>query len=212
MHRGYDVSPLAQFERNRDTERAYDYMSAAAAWLALRASFTPSVHFDENPWFLRFEVLRHALIHCFSVGSSALMVPASKVERHDGHVGRPAERGRAFFGLDPLLKELSLKDDLEVPPWVFEIREREEERLWGPYIDRWIYFGVPSTYPAQLRYIRTFCSRTKRYCLQPANREMLSQLNSKKYWADEGHLSHAGSKVYTLWLANQLVRTGALKH
>ncbi|HEX2730978.1 MAG TPA: hypothetical protein VHM70_05210 [Polyangiaceae bacterium] len=211
VHRGYDVEPLSQFNRNRDTERAYDYMNAKSAWLALRATFTRDIKLDAHPWRVRSEILRHAAINAFNVGLSSMLCRASKVKPDDGHVAYGAKRGRPFSGLGPLLKELDLKDHVKIPPWVFDIREREEDRLWGPFMDRWIYFGVPSTHPGQLRYIRNFCEHTKRLCIQPANRRMLSELNSKEYWLNPGHLSTAGARIYTLWLAERLIHTGVLR-
>jgi hypothetical protein len=210
VHKQYDSSPLAQFTPNADTARAEDYMTPAAAWSALNALNSEHIKKEKAPLKLRLAVLRNALARSFNAGIASRLVNSKKVRARSGYAAHRASKRFRFRGLDKLLAEARKPTAQKISPWLFEQRAPQEREIWGEYLDRWVYFGVPSTQPAQLAYITSFCKLSKRKCISPRDLTLLRQLNNRKHWKDRGHLSASGSKIYTQWLAKELRSTGLL--
>jgi hypothetical protein len=206
---GYDRSPVAQLERNHDSARAYYYLSAANAFhaaRALRSANIDAVDIRGMDWLL----VRHALIHTFNVGLGARLVPAVEAEP-PVRPQRSSRRRRGFrFDRTPLLNEARTPGPASpLPEWLFDVRERREKELWSRYGAGWVYFGVPSTAPEQLRHIRSFCAATEELCIAP-DLPLLERLGATS-WHDAGHMSAVGAKAYSAWLARELDRLQVLQ-
>ncbi len=209
VHYDYDFAPVAQFGENQDTDRTYHYMTPKNAWhaaLALHGPGTRPAGFDHPYWALA----RHSLVNAFNAGVSARVVPWQRIKAHSGFVkGQSMAR---FKGIKSVLQEARTpREAIAVPPWMFEIRERRERAVFAPYLADWVYFGVPSMVPVQLRYIRSFCAATKEKCIVPADQSLLESLNEPALWYNQGHLSTRGAAIYSRWLAAELDRRGVLR-
>lgn len=220
----YDRSPLAQLERNQDTARAYYYLSplnALTASRALSSSGIDPVDVRAHGWVL----LRHALIRAFNVGLDERLTASEEVVLRDRSHDRDrshnrsrsrsrsprTDRKRSFtFDAVPLMREAHAPGPpVAVPSWLFDIREPREKAVWSRHDASLVYFGVPSTSPEQLRYIRSFCGATRETCLSPDAR-LLARLKASS-WKDAGHMTPRGAKRYSEWFARELDRAGVLR-
>jgi hypothetical protein len=153
-------------------------------------------------------VVRHALVNAFNAGVVSRLVPEEEIKPVTGLAGRG--QPRFDYDFQALLRELQEPGPaIPIPPWVFEIREPREQAIWRTFDARWIYYGVPSTRPDQLRYIRSFCAVTKAPCVRPDER-LIRELERPTHWRNAGHLNRNGAKIYSRWLAEELARLGVL--
>ena len=212
VHRDYDHSPLAQLERNQDTARAYYYLTplnALTASRALRCHDIEPVAVRAHDWLL----LRHALIRTFNVGLDERLVPEADIVPSSAPRSRGPRRARKrrfTFDAEPLMREArNPSPPVPVPAWLFDVREPREKALWSRYDASWVYFGVPSTSPEQLRYVRSFCQATSEICIAP-DRSLLKRLKASS-WKDAGHMTPIGATRYSTWLARELDRAGVLQ-
>ena len=207
----YDRLPLAQFDHNQDSIRAYHYLTLSNSWQAARALTSPGI---EGPsggaW--RWPLFRHALINSFSAGALVPLTPEGEIESAGGNVNpRRASRFR-FPGLSPLIATPKQPHRGPVPyPWIREIREPRLRHLWRHYVDTFAYFGLPSTTADQLEYVRDFCGAIKTPCIAPTDDQLLEALDARDKWRDSGHLSLKGAKIYSPWLAHEVARLGLLE-
>lgn len=205
----YDRSPLAQLERNQDSDRAYYYLTPLNAFFASRALGSANVDPVDVPayyWLL----MRHALVQMFNVGLDARFVPDQGVMVGRRNARRSRRKRPFQFDAKPLLKEARKpQPSVPVPGWLFDVREPREKELWSRYDAHWVYFGVPSTSPEQLRYIRSFCDATREVCISP-DLALLKRLRAPS-WSDAGHMTASGAKRYSAWLARELDRAGVLQ-
>ncbi|MET0411023.1 MAG: hypothetical protein ABW217_06990, partial [Polyangiaceae bacterium] len=214
VHLHYDRGPLAQLVRNQDTVRTYYYLTphnALTAWRALSTSDIDPVDVRAYRWLL----VRHTLIQTFNVGLDARLMPEDgvSVRRRSGHKPPRKRKRKPPFQFDPeaLLQEArSPQPSVPVPTWLFDLREPREKELWSRYDASWVYFGVPSTSPEQLRYIRSFCEATEEICITP-DLSLLKKLRSASSWKNVGHMNAKGAKRYSAWLARELDRAGVLQ-
>jgi hypothetical protein len=206
---GYDHEPLAQFDKNQDTARAFHYVTPSNAWFALAAQRSPGVHSPPvSAW--RWGLARHMLINAFNVGVANRLVAGEAIEDWDGGLSGGRKRFRFSGGLKDVIAAAERPGpDVPVPPWIFDIREARLRSLWRSEISNWVYFGVPATHLEQQRYVRSFCNATHLPCIAP-DVELLSALDKKSYWMDRGHVSIRGARVYTEWLARRLVEKNVL--
>jgi hypothetical protein len=210
VHKQYDSDPLAQFVKNSDTVRARDYMTPRTAWHALRALEAPDVKAPAEPWRVRFAAFRNALASAFNAGIASRMVGWDEIDASSGYSPEPRSAKYRFTGLGPVLAQLRRPSKPAVSPWVFDIRAKEERKIWGEHLDRWVYFGLPSTLPRQLAHVMAFCKKTDRKCISPNDPALLRRLNKSEHWGDKSHLSPSGAQIYSEWLAKELRRTGLL--
>jgi hypothetical protein len=212
VQKGYDAQPLAQFERNQDTFRTYTYLSPDNAWFAAKAMSLPDSEVPfEGAW--RWPLFRHALVNASSAGALQRLVPEETIGFHTGVVSDPPRRARfKFRGMSKVLKAARQKRPRAVvPSWLAKVREPRSLRLWRPRLDELVYFGIPTTEPEQLEYVRAFCRSTRRRCLAPTDKALLEALDKRSAWRNATHLSRAGATVYTRWLAAGLAETGVLQ-
>jgi hypothetical protein len=208
---GYDREPLAQFEENQDTYRAYQYLWPENGWYAARAVSQP----DSTPplsgaW--RWPLFRHALINATNTGAFQRLAPEAAVGVHDGLVSEERQRRFKFSGMEPVLEAArQRRAKARVPSWLSQVREPRSRALWQPRLDELVYFGVPTTKPAQMTYVRAFCRSTRAKCLVPSDEGLLGQLDRRAAWRDATHLSRAGAQVYSAWLARALAEAGVLQ-
>lgn len=207
IHLNYDHTPLAQLERNQDTARAYYYLTPLNAFVASRALSSDDIKpVDER--IDRWLLVRHALIQTFNVGLDARLMPQEEIAPGSRRARRDRKR-RFRFNPKPLLREARKpQPPVPVPSWLFEIREPREKALWSRYDASLVYFGVPSTSPKQLRYVRSFCQATRETCIAP-DLPLLEGLRASS-WKDAGHMTPKGAKRYSAWLARELDRAGVL--
>jgi hypothetical protein len=207
---GYDTQPLAQFVDNQDTARTYHYTTLENGWYAVQALKGVGVEEPKDEW--RWPLLRHVLINGFNAGVLTRLLPEDAIELSTGAVNNRLPNSKfKFRGLTRVLDGASHpvpKDSL--PSWLFDVREPRTRRLWQGYLDELVYFGVPSTAPEQMSHISGFCAATQVKCIAP-DQELLSALDDKTYWRNAGHVSFRGAKIYSLWLARALAKSGALK-
>lgn len=204
---GYDQEPLNQFFENPDSARAYYYLSPGNAWDASRAMQSEHLlppRFDNRYW----TVARHAMVNAFNAGVLTRVVEEEDIEPVTGLASKGAKRFK--YDSDALLKEAQNPGPaIPIPPWMFEIREPRERAIWGPFGANFVYYGVPSTRPEQLRYIRSFCAATKEPCLRP-DEALIKELEAATNWRNAGHLNRNGATIYSRWLAREVVRLGVL--
>lgn len=205
---GYDSSPIAQFTENPNTDRAYDYSTLPNAWFEAAALRSPGVNVPEE-W--RWPLFRNSLINTFNAGSLLRLSDEASIEGSSGNVNERRRGKFKFRGLGKQIKQLRSRPEADVLPWLTRIREPRTRRLWRPYIDELVYFGVPSTAKEQLAYIRNFCAGIERPCLAPADANLLTELDDAKYWRDASHMTKRGATIYSRWLAHQLVERGIVK-
>lgn len=208
IHSTYDTNPLEQFERNRDTARAYHYLTPSNAFQAALASHGPGVKVP--PSDLDWTLFRHALVNTFNVGLAQRIVPEEKIRAVDGRVHG---QSKARFGFDAgkLLDEArNPSPPGAVPAWVWEVREARARDVWAGHDVSWVYFGVPGTRVGQLRFIRRICAVTPAPCISP-DPTLIEALGTAAHWRNAGHLSPKGALVYSAWLARELDRLGLLQ-
>jgi hypothetical protein len=211
VQEGYDVQPLAQFENNQDTARAYHYLTPINVWFALTADYGGGSTLPLD-WHGRLAVLRHALINGFNVGLLERLTTLDAVAPARPKISKERGRRFAFDGTSTLVAEAGqAARPRDMPPWLLPVRDRHLREVWGPYIDEWLYFALPSTALSQLEHARGFCLQARSPCIAPDDAALLQRLNDKQLWFDAGHLSERGSRVYTHWLAQQLAKQGVLE-
>ncbi len=204
----YDVKPLATFYRNEGTLRSYHYLTPENAVFATLAMRSPNVTPTEA-WLE--PLLRHALINGFNVGVGSRLVSMDEIEASNGRTKRDRRHHPAFLGLSEQLSALVQPAGPSVDlPWLFSIRERRERHLWKPYVDTFVYFGVPAPQPNQLAHERGFCTSTQRPCIAP-DKPLLEALDRATVWRDRAHMNVLGSDVYSRWLAQKLADSGYLR-
>lgn len=204
---GYDQEPLNQLFENLDSARAFHYLSADNAWYAGRAM--QSEHLSPpkvRNW--EWTVARHTLVNAFNAGIVSRVVPEAEVKPVTGLASKGFKR--FDYDFETLLKEAQNPGPpIPIPPWMFEIREPRERAIWGSFGANFVYYGVPSTRPEQLRYIRSFCAATKEPCLRP-DEALIKELEAATNWRNAGHLNRNGATIYSRWLAREVVRLGVL--
>jgi hypothetical protein len=207
IHSTYDTNPLEQFQGNRDSARAFHYLTAGNAFYAALASHEPDV--KRVDFELYWQVARHALVNTFNAGLAERLVPDEQIRAADGRV-RGNKRERFAFDAARLLNEAKNPSPAgTVPAWIFAMREPRARALWSRFGVDWVYFGVPGTRVGQLRYIRTLCGETAAPCISP-DPALIEALGAPEYWRNAGHLSQKGARVYTAWFARELHRLGLL--
>jgi hypothetical protein len=205
---GYDREPLNQLKDNPDSARAFHYLTPTNAWyagLAMRSEHVTE-RFEGWQWL----IARHAMVNAFNAGVLSRVVPEEEIEPVTGLASKGAKRFKYDF--EALLKEArEPSPPVPIPTWMFTIREPRERALW---VDRfradWVYFGVPSTRPEQLRYIRSFCAATKAPCIKP-DEDLIRELEAPTNWRNAGHMNRNGALIYSRWLAREVARLGVLK-
>lgn len=209
VQHGYDSAPLAQFTENPSTDRAYDYSTLANAWYATTALRTPNVTVPPE-W--RWSLFRSTLINSFNAGALLRLSDEDTVDVGGGRVAaRKRSKVKIRDGVKQQIAMLDAPPKSDTYPWIEDIRERRIRRLWKPYLSDFVYFGLPSSWPEQLAYIRKFCSTTRDPCIAPADAQLLSDLDDAEKWRDRSHMSKKGATIYTRWLAQELVRRGIVK-
>jgi len=209
-HIGYDMSPFAQLERNRDTARTYHYVTPTNAWYGLR-----SVFFGGGDRIagrdLAWTVARHAMINGFQVGTASYLFPDTEVRPHSGHIFGTHVVGFRFAGLaEPLKIAQESPDQVVIPRWLWDVRERRLRALWDGRVSAWAYYGVPSATPIPTQFIRKFCTVTKEPCIAP-DVALLRSLDHAEDWYDIGHMSSRGAALYSAWLAARIDQAGLLR-
>ena len=207
VQRMYDVKPLATFFRNEGTTRSYHYLTPENAWYATLAMRTRNV-MPSEAWFE--PMLRHAFVNGFNVGVSSRLISTDDFEAATGRPKRDRHHHPAFSGLTEQLTALEQSPGPAVDlPWLFDIRERRERRLWKGYVNGLVYFGVPSPQPNELLHERRFCAATQRPCIAP-DKSLLEALDQPTFWRDRAHMNVLGSDIYSCWFVKQLVDGGYL--
>ncbi len=203
----YDVKPLATFFRNEGTTRAYHYLTPENAWYATLAMRSRNV-MPADAWFA--PLLKHAFVNGFNVGVGSRLISSEDFDAANGRPKRDRHHHPDFGGLGEQLSALEQSPGAAVDlPWLFDIRERRERRLWKQYINGLVYFGVPSPQPNELEHERRFCAATAQPCIAP-DKPLLEALDRPSFWRDRAHMNVLGSDIYSRWLAQQLVAGGYL--
>lgn len=202
----YDENPFAQLDKNIDTVRAFHYLTPANAVHGLRSVLLAG---GRTPEFSRFHlawtVTRHALVNATNTGLASMLVPWSEIRPRSGYMGGAIEKGFRFAGLNAVLAATDATlDGVVIPEWNFSVRERLARELWSSHVDRWAYFGIPSTRANQMLHARRFCSVTRYPCIVPTDRSLLHALDDASDWYNAGHLSSKGARTYSRWLAEAL--------
>jgi hypothetical protein len=204
---GYDTYPLYQLDENANTDRAYAYLSpevAYDAWRAIRRS--DGVFKGEG---LEKALLSHAAINGLNVGASVRLVDASVIKRGAGYSpAQGAKKRFAFPGVGEAKKAFAGPAGPDVR-WLRRARDGWLRREWDGLEDQRIYFAPPSLAGNYTTHARGFCSRTKVPCF-PGDAALLARLDKRHRWRDKGHLSEAGAKIYTRYLAGELARNKAV--
>jgi hypothetical protein len=208
----YDDRPLAQFGDNKESARAYDYMTPAVVWDAFQAIGSAHTRVEPPRWTQLLDVLRHGLVFAFNAGVTSRVVAPKKIRALPGDVRRNTPRRMRYRGLSKVIAEAKRPHRASVPPWLFDVRERRELEIWGDHIQKWLYYSVPNTKAGYLRHSTNFCAATPRPCINPADVDLLQRLDARRNWINSGHLSIRGAKIYSKWLAKKIHESGALAH
>lgn len=204
----YDSQPLSQFDKNAESDRVYEYLTPATFWHGLRALKARHIQRPKEPWATRYELFSHMLVNAFNVGIVSRLIPPSKIEGRSGSDSRPKKLKSKFSGMGRAIYWARAR--AKVPGWLFNVRERRELSIWDGYVDKLVYYGLPSSLPTQVPHITAFCRKTRRPCIAPLDYQLLGQLNKAQYWQNFSHLSEAGAEIYTRWLAKKLVASRQL--
>jgi hypothetical protein len=158
----------------------------------------------------RARAIQDAFVNGFNVGVSSRLISTDDCAAATGRPKRDRHHHPAFGGLAEQLSVLEQSPGSAVNlPWLFDIRERRERRLWKGYVNGMIYFGVPSPQPNELEHERGFCAATQRPCLAP-DKSLLEALDQPAFWRDRAHMNVLGADIYSRWLAKELVDGGYL--
>lgn len=206
----YDTEPVVQIGRNLGTARLSYYMTPRAAREALWALHFGGGKDQEAVDYLEWKVVRHALVRTFNVGAVDRLTRLERVKARDGFVPFRAAPfkfkgvGAARAATTGPLPEFEY-------PWLWEIREPGIEWAFDGHLDQWVYFAVPPTNARYVKHSRVFCQKTDKHCVPLDDPELYDGLKGRKFWHDGGHLSKAGARVFTRWLADELAQSGALR-
>lgn len=202
VHQGYDANPLAHFDRNQGTARAFDHLDVRNGfyWARLVAQTSASARKDALIWAP--EVVRHMAISAAGVGAFEWHTPRSDLIELEGFVQARQRLVPKVADLAHNVEKMKLEPEQVIPAYV-------DTHLIPRYLARLasqrksvIFFSPPTRVVWQMAYVNQFCEqRPLSVCVGFANRNLLRSLDDRRYWFDGSHLSVEGAVVYTDWLA-----------
>jgi hypothetical protein len=226
----YDKNPLNGFVENAFGERSIAYTSPANAWpMAVTAwQQTHSQDPDDvpSPEILPL-IAGHFLFNVFRVGSIPSVPAPEQKYSNRGAVPPPAPRNEASpaapaaqavtdapreksFDYGTAISEFRATDTKARPgkwnfPWQ-EIHDRESARVAATgAVDFTAWLTTPHLGPNPRRYTVTRLETlddTLRF--DGGSDDVLTLLDKPEYWRDQVHVTQAGGKIFTEWLAAQI--------
>lgn len=198
VQRGYDMMPMAQFNKSKFTPRTYGYLTASNAWTAAWTEWKYSNRKHRlNKLPTLMEILAHVPARHFNRGR---LVPLDEIPVQSGYDPLPYLTKR-FRGMAAVQARMSSAKRTRTAPWIDEVRTPRLERLMHGLIDRVEFYSVPTPYAEYGAYVRRFCRDHRQLCIDYTDPVLLASLNDASFWADSGHLSRRGALTYTRWLA-----------
>jgi hypothetical protein len=208
VQRGYDASPMAQFQKMAYSDRAYAYLGPGNAWAAMRSlSQVGAGRARANAGPRTRDLVAHALVNGFLLDAVGRRQRVENLPRDmPGYLPiRAARPDFAFPGLQGVRDRLDQDREPSMMAWVDSIRVPRLQALFGDLVDHTAFYAVPTTYPDYATYARAFCRKhAGSVCVHYADPRLLQRLDAAAMWADKGHLSQRGAFVYSTWLAGRL--------
>jgi hypothetical protein len=211
VHDGYDKTPLVQLADNTDTDRAYSYLYPSNAFWAWKASRLEDGRVDRFDEGFEWTLLRHVLYTGLNVGTVSRLVPYAELKPKSGF--SPKRRAAKKFRFKGVKRQLGWLKESPAPSevkWLQTVREPRLREAYRGLVDNWSYHTLPRLRKTPLQYNRATCSHKEEPCLE-VDRALLKRLNHQSMWHDRGHLARAGAKIYSKWLADQLIAQWLLK-
>ncbi len=212
---GYDINPLAGFERNEFSDRTYAYLfprNALLAWKVLSENKTSASN------GISFRVLlNHSIVNVFNIGLIRRVVHSAGLKRVDGFQPLEATNKKYIFtGLAE--RAIFFKKKPSLPfyshKWLTLFREKNFYSLFESMeAKHFIFFSVACVHSSYQQYANSFCVHAhadKKKCLDATDPSLLYALDQSELWHDGGHLTRKGSDVYTNWFAGRLIESGVL--
>ena len=204
---GYDLDPLAQFRKNRESTRTYAYMDIGNIVAAYRSIYA---HWKLGPQFVEYGTLLapFPFARLFNVGAANTYERARKKRPIPGFAAvAGTQAGFAFGGMtapSPIENGNSGLDG--IPQW---LRTVQWPRFAGLFDGREIpviHYFVPQVPGSAARYAIGFCREIPATCLDAWDLELRKALDHERYWWNLTHLRGPGAEIYTAWLAERLAR------
>ena len=206
---GYDQDPLAQFEKNRHTDRAYGYLTPVNAWDAFRAWRMQKAPDAREAAAMLGDLVNHAGINAINVGYFSRHVPVSDQAVLVGYQPMRVPAGHfRYRGMAGVMKhfERSRRESAQpLPAWLDAVLLPRVRAVFAPLAPQFVYYTVPSLNGAYVRYAHDACSAAGGIpCIDYGDPVLLQALDAAQYWYDNGHMLPEGAAIYTDWLAARL--------
>ncbi len=217
LHRGYDKHPLAQFPQNTLANRNVAYLSPSNTVAAIRAWVMRMgegmEEKDELTGALLRDVLVASLINFFQIGRLENLEPLSEIPSLPSY--HPHEKARdEYRGMDWIINEYKRSRDEterhEQYAWIKNIKEKRLESLYQGIVDEDLLFTPPAIHAASMHYAQDYSTENPEVSIILPNLELYEKLDGQRFWADIQHLMEDGAKVYTEWLAQQILNKRVL--
>jgi len=206
----YDENPLFLFEKEAYTGRSLVYLgpsNALAAWRAYRLR-------GERPWAVFWPLVEHAALNEFCVGVFSDMRPPDRKKRAASFFALTGTKGKfdyaktiAAYDSDPETEAgpEAFPGRLPYPQWV-SYYELSHGRL-GDFVDHMGFFALPSLEAGRRLYQTAFAAHLPPHTamIGPPARTIMERLRGPGYWFDGVHPQGEGAKIFTGWLADEIV-------
>lgn len=198
----YDLAPLtSQYDRNLFSDRVVAYLRPANLSYVMDGFLA-----NGDAAFLSREavnITKHTLLHLYGTGLMPFgkPVPERNMRHRDAYQPyfQPDEK---FDFQKALAREWK---PIAVPGWLGE-RDAYFERLWRPYADTLIDYGMPTLRQDLADYQIDYCHQfqAKHPCIPANDPALLGMLRVPGYWHDIMHMLDSGATLYTKWLAGKV--------
>jgi hypothetical protein len=155
-------------------------------------------------------LLQHALVNGFNVGAVSRLSGWDELKPLRAYA--PKRRPSKAYRFRPLRLGKPPAQGPSPREWTKEFRERRLLELYGPLVDSWGHYAVPTTRRGDRDYASSVCQATQAVCITYGdNPRLLRQLDESRLWYDAAHLTARGARVYTRWLAERIDKLGVLR-
>ncbi len=217
VNQNYDKNPLSQFERDGISDRSLYYLSISNFYWATKALFSRSREEQYEEIETTLSVLlaaaKTALMNFFQIGRLESLRPRSSLDPLRAFV--PQSKARVQYeGYETLIPELEQPYESiakEKPySWLEEVRNYRLDLLYGNLINRELLYQPPSLWGSALSYTASFERQDSSLAVIKPDLDLYQRPDGVDFWADRGHLLDSGARVYTEWLAEEIISSNLL--
>ena len=214
---GYDERPLEQLRENPFTDRSLAYLGPHQSVQAIGALLVANkIDSLESVGKMAFQIAQHGLANAFNIGGVMRLTRENSLSNpsYSFHDRQGTKKGFTYDSELGLLRNSSAKkraDWLPQRAWKAELVDQPLQGAIQP--DKTIFFAVPTLRKGTLEYLESYKEdhpNDHLISFRDAT-ELHDDLNKAEAWYDSGHLANDGARAYTLWLAQELHRSGALR-